>query len=170
MQYILRFEGAFRNDRDMDRFENSGEVREALKFLFSPEGALFRSFLLDEIVKSIDALSREQTRQLVNSLGLQDVRIPNLMPLAEKPMLPLAPEVTEHDRQVIQNVETVLRFLLKDSNFIVSSDLRTSFRRNQSLLQDFGPVLPAIMREIVPEVSERLVSRLSARILRDIMT
>lgn len=39
--------------------------------MFSPEGTFFRSFLLDEVVKSIDALSREQLVLLVSQLGLQ---------------------------------------------------------------------------------------------------
>jgi aarF domain-containing kinase len=39
--------------------------------VFSPEGTFFRSFLLDEVVKSIDALSREQLVLLVSQLGLQ---------------------------------------------------------------------------------------------------
>lgn len=41
------------------------------RFIFSPEGTFFRSFLLDEVVKSIDALSREQLVVLVSRLGLQ---------------------------------------------------------------------------------------------------
>jgi aarF domain-containing kinase len=43
----------------------------SLRFIFSPEGTFFRSFLLDEVVKSIDALSREQLVLLVSRLGLQ---------------------------------------------------------------------------------------------------
>lgn len=46
-------------------------VSAVLRFIFSPEGTFFRSFLLDEVVKSIDALSREQLVLLVSRLGLQ---------------------------------------------------------------------------------------------------
>lgn len=35
-------------------------TRAALRFMLSPEGAFFRDFMMDELVKSIDALSREQ--------------------------------------------------------------------------------------------------------------
>lgn len=35
-------------------------AREALKFVLSPEGSFFREFLMNEMVQSIDALSRKQ--------------------------------------------------------------------------------------------------------------
>jgi hypothetical protein len=50
------------------------------RFIFSPEGSFFRTFLLDEVVKSIDALSREQLVLLVQRLGLSGVRLPVLLP------------------------------------------------------------------------------------------
>lgn len=37
--------------------------------------AMRREFLVDELVKSIDALSREQFRALVASLGLQHLQV-----------------------------------------------------------------------------------------------
>ena len=37
-------------------------AREALKFVLSPEGAFFRDFLMNEMVQSIDALSRKQVQ------------------------------------------------------------------------------------------------------------
>ena len=39
-------------------------AREALKFVLSPEGAFFRDFLMNEMVQSIDALSRKQVQNL----------------------------------------------------------------------------------------------------------
>lgn len=50
------------------------------RFIFSPEGSFFRTFLLDEVVKSIDALSREQLVLLVTRLGLSGVQVPVLLP------------------------------------------------------------------------------------------
>jgi hypothetical protein len=37
-------------------------AREALTFVLSPDGRFLRDFLLDEIVKGIDALNRDQVR------------------------------------------------------------------------------------------------------------
>ena len=150
---------------------NSGEAREALRFLFSPEGALFRNFLMDELVKSIDALSREQFRQLVMSMGLQHMMVPNMIPFAERPMLPLSPTVTASDRQVLQNIHTILGFLLGGNSSIHTvTDLRAALQRSGSMARDLGPVLPTVIQEILPEVSERLVSRITARLLRDVLT
>lgn len=46
-------------------------AREALKFVLSKEGAFFREFLMNEIVVSIDGMSRKQLAMLVERLGLQ---------------------------------------------------------------------------------------------------
>lgn len=55
---------------------------------------------MDELVKSIDALSREQLALLVASLGLSRARLPVLLPGAAVASLPLAPKVSEEDRRV----------------------------------------------------------------------
>lgn len=60
--------------------QEDGSTREALKFILSPQGIFFREFVLDEVVKSIDALSREQFLLLVQQLGLQSVMLPVLLP------------------------------------------------------------------------------------------
>ena len=47
---------------------SNSAAREALKFFFSDEGALFREFLLDEVCDGVDALSREAARELFISI------------------------------------------------------------------------------------------------------
>lgn len=54
------------------------------RFVLSPEGAFFREFLLDEAVKSVDALSRDQFRQLLTLLGMQNAMVPVLLPGAAR--------------------------------------------------------------------------------------
>lgn len=66
--------------RQQKTLDSDGRLREALRFVFSPEGAFFREFIMDELVKSIDALSREQLAALVLRLGLEGVRLPVLLP------------------------------------------------------------------------------------------
>ena len=46
----------------------------------SSSGAWFRDFVMDELVKSVDALSRDQLYLLVQQLGLQAVALPVLLP------------------------------------------------------------------------------------------
>ena len=44
-------------------------TREALKFFFSNDGRLVREFVLEEVCNTVDALSRDATRELLISLG-----------------------------------------------------------------------------------------------------
>ena len=125
---------------------------------------------MDELVKSLDALSRDQFGKLVVSLGLQDWMVPNLIPFAERPMLSLSPDVTEEDRQVIQNIHTILNFLLGNTTLSTPSDFRSALLRGGTVVRDLGPVMPTVVQEMLPEVTERLFSRISARALREIMT
>lgn len=62
---------------------------------------------MDELVKSVDALSRDQLFLLVQSLGLQSVMLPVLVPGATRGALPLAPHVTPEDRKVVENMTKV---------------------------------------------------------------
>lgn len=66
--------------RQQNTLDSQGRLREALRFIFSPQGSFFRTFILDEVVKSIDALSREQLVMVVQRLGLENVRLPLLLP------------------------------------------------------------------------------------------
>lgn len=137
-------------------------MREALKFLFAPEGALFREFLLDELVKGVDALSREQLKGVVVSLGLQNVMLPVLLPFASRPLLPLAPKISEEDKIVIANIRKVLDFLLGgDSERIFNAT-------GPQFLQGLVPVLPGIAGEVAPEFVQKLTSRIAARLIREL--
>lgn len=141
--------------------QDSGEAREALKFLFSPDGQFFREFLMDEVVKSIDALSREQLAALVATLGLSAVRVPLLLPGATR-FLPLSPPMTAEDLQVVQNMSTILTWLLGDPS-------RMMARPDPALVADLLPYLPEVATGIVPDIASRLSSRIAARALREAM-
>ena len=60
------------------------KAREALKLLLSPEGQFFREFITNEVVLSIDAMSRAQLAALVARLGLAGVNLPVLFPGATR--------------------------------------------------------------------------------------
>lgn len=150
-----------RSTNSVNTGESSGEAREALKFLFSPDGQFFREFLMDEVVKSIDALSREQLAALVATLGLSAVRVPLLLPGATQ-LVPLAPLMTAEDRQVVQNMSTILTWLLGDPSRIMA-------RPDPALVADLLPYLPEVATGIVPDIASRLSSRIAARALREAM-
>lgn len=64
----------------MHALPGSTGAREALKLLLSPEGKFFREFITNEVVLSIDAMSRTQLVSLVERLGLSGIRLPVLLP------------------------------------------------------------------------------------------
>ncbi len=163
-------------------------------------GTWFRSFVMDELVRSVDALSRDQARALAMQLGLGAVNVPVLLPGARKQWLPLAPAVSEEDQRVVANVAKVLAFLT-----------RSSERRAQqaggvdaAVVTDLLPVLPTVAQEVrscarehasgtlvttsgrchrastallcplplwlqvLPELSQKLASRVAARLVREL--
>ncbi|GAQ84993.1 Predicted unusual protein kinase [Klebsormidium nitens] len=152
------------------------QTRAALNFMLSKDGEFFREFILDEVVKGIDAVSRERIAGLVAQQGLQAARIPLLLPGAVVP-IPLSPPITREDRAVADNVNKVLAF------FFAGTPLAESFensRRNQSALaplanpakllesvQDILPVLPSLATQVLPEIVNRLTSRVIARFIRE---
>lgn len=141
-----------------------GRTREALRFVFSPEGAFFRDFLTDELVKSIDALSREQLLQLLTTLGLQNASLPVLIPGASRLFLPLAPPLSPEDRQVVDNVAKLVNFLAGGNTLRMLGPAGL----DPSALRDLLPFLPAVATQMVPEVTRKLLSRISARLLREV--
>ncbi|WIA14252.1 hypothetical protein OEZ85_002788 [Tetradesmus obliquus] len=149
--------------RQQSTLDSQGRLREALRFIFSPEGSFFRTFLLDEVVKSIDALSREQLVLLVQRLGLAGVRVPVLLPGARQASVPLSPHISEEDRQVVDNVVKIVNFLTKGS-------LSGAGPADASLLLELLPVLPTVAREVLPQVTSQLISRISARAVRELYT
>ena len=143
----------------------SGSTREALKFVLSPDGEFFREFLLDEVVKSVDALSRDSARSLVASLGLEGVLVPVVLP-GVKPLLPLAPTVSDEDRKQVANVQKIVDFLTGGTG-LAAGNPAAPF--DPQAVAELGPLLPSIALEIVPELNRRLVSRIGARLIKDVM-
>lgn len=140
------------------------QTRAALAFLLSEKGNFFREFLLDEIVKGIDAITREQLVQILALLGVGNASpVFSLVPGPFKPPAALVPTVTEEDRVILNNVEKILEFLTAGSSIS-----RTGQGVNVAqVVQELLPVLPGISARVLPEVLSRLSSRIAARIIRD---
>ncbi|KAL0029176.1 hypothetical protein WJX79_000719 [Trebouxia sp. C0005] len=145
-----------------DRSQTPESAREALKFVFSAEGAFFRDFIMDEVVRSIDAMSRAQLKALVEFLGLTGASIPVFLPGSLK-FIPLTPDLNPEDKKVMENVKKLGNFLTGgDAAGLIggSSDPR--------VVREITPFLPNVATEIAPEVFKRLASRLSARAVREL--
>ncbi|GIL68594.1 hypothetical protein Vafri_21849 [Volvox africanus] len=164
---------------------SASRTRAALRFIFSPEGALFRDFMLDELVKSIDALSREQAIALLQTLGLQGVQVPLLLPGVSRPFIPLAPTLTPEDRRVVDNLAKIMGFLTRGFAqgeqpllerqqqqglvaVAVGAPTAQMFSNSAAVAGELLPVLPAVATEVIPQVISRLASRAVARTVREV--
>ncbi|KAF7086929.1 hypothetical protein CFC21_090172 [Triticum aestivum] len=141
--------------------ENPIKARAALSFLLSDRGDFFREFILDEIVKAIDAVSREQLLQIASSFGVRNpVPVFGMVPVRSGALLPT---ITEEDRVILNNVEKVVKFLSAGTaNPTANGDVNVV-----SLVQELLPVLPSITSKILPDVLSRLSSRVFARVIRE---
>ncbi|XP_042520450.1 uncharacterized protein sll0005-like [Macadamia integrifolia] len=142
------------------------QTRAALAFLLSDKGSFFREFLLDEVVKGIDAVSREQLVQIMAILRIGNSAPIFTMVSAFGPFKreALIPTITDEDRVILNNVQKVLDFLaagtLKSKTLDQGVDIAQA-------VQVLLPVLPGISATILPEVLNRLSSRVLARLIRD---
>lgn len=146
--------------------EQQIETRVALSFLLSEKGNFFREFLLDEIVKGIDAVTREQLVKITASLG-----IGNVIPIMQ--MVPgfgsirpvaLLPTVTAEDKVILNNVQRVVEFLTAGSSISTKPNQVVDATR---VIRELLPVLPGISFTVLPEVVGRLTSRVMARLIQD---
>ncbi|XP_073284125.1 uncharacterized protein [Primulina huaijiensis] len=142
------------------------QTRAALAFLLSDKGNFFRDFLLDEIVKGIDAITREQLVQIMLLLGIRNISpvfglIPTLGPFRTAALLPT---ITEEDKVILNNVQKIVGFL--GAGTVPSSDKGINVPQ---LIQELLPVFPGLTAKVLPEVLNRLSSRVLARIFRDML-
>ena len=153
----------------------SSDAREALTFVFSPQGRFFRDFIIDEIVKGIDASARVQAAETVSALGLSNVRLPLLLPFATSfRSVSLAPHVTQDDRDVVANCAKLLAFLT-GGKFEAGAAQAEGAAASGSMLpaitprlvQELLPFMPDVAREIAPALLQRLGSRIAARTIRE---
>jgi aarF domain-containing kinase len=68
-------------------------TREALRFFFSPEGEVFREFMLEEVVTVVDASGRGAIQELTRSLGLGNLPVPSFFRA-------MNPALSDQDRNV----------------------------------------------------------------------
>ncbi|KAL9237822.1 hypothetical protein vseg_012325 [Gypsophila vaccaria] len=153
---------------NMSKSEQQVQTRAALAFLLSDKGNFFREFLLDEIVKGIDAVTREQLVKVMAVLGIgNSVPIMGLVPTFGliRPAA-LLPSVTEEDKVILNNVQQIAEFLTAGSSVSRNPNEGIDIAR---VTRDLLPLLPGISVTILPDILSRLSSRVMARLVRDIM-
>mmetsp|Transcript_5158 Transcript_5158/g.7268 ORF Transcript_5158/g.7268 Transcript_5158/m.7268 type:complete len:806 (+) Transcript_5158:203-2620(+) len=150
-------------------------AREALRFFFSPEGKVFREFILEEVVSVVDASSREAAQELAKSLGLDSLPVPSFFRA-------LNPALSDQDRQMVQQIRKLVQFLLGDfeggmtpdgmesnspnaNRFTRAQQLFTNRESNDRLgnlipvLQEYAPQLREFGSLLVVRLSEKGISR-----------
>ncbi|KAK7344656.1 hypothetical protein VNO77_14539 [Canavalia gladiata] len=142
------------------------QTRAALAFLLSDRGSFFREFLLDEIVKGIDAVTREQLVRIMSLLGIQNATPVFSMVPTVGPFKPAAliPTITEEDEVILNNVQKIVEFLTAGSSLSRTSGQALNI---PEIIQELLPVLPGISVKVLPDVLGRLSSRVLARLIRD---
>ncbi|KAK1395415.1 UbiB domain protein [Heracleum sosnowskyi] len=142
------------------------QTRAALAFLLSEKGNFFREFLLDEIVKGIDAITRQQLVQVMAVLGIGNTAPVFSMVPAFGRIRPvgLVPTITEEDKIILNNVQKIADFLTSGASTPRSSNQVENIRQ---VIQELLPLLPGLSTTVLPEVVNRLSQRVAARILRD---
>ena len=159
--------------------KTSGET--TMKFIISEEAGFFRDLLLDEVVKSIDALTRQQLWLLADVLGLRNAFVPLLVPGALRPFMPIAPRVTAEDKKLIQNIVKAINFLSGDKDMLQESSRvenmlvvnprvlqSTVTSVNPNLVRELLPFVPSMTSDILPKITAKLLNRITARAVREV--
>ncbi|KAK6161792.1 hypothetical protein DH2020_005173 [Rehmannia glutinosa] len=141
-------------------------VLEGIALVGNPEFAIVDEAYpyIAQIVKGIDAVTREQLVQIMAFLGVGNVTpvfslVPTLGPIRTTALLP---SITEEDKVILNNVQKIVEFLAAGS--AASSNQGVNVPQ---VIQELLPVLPGLSAKVLPEVLSRLSSRVFARIIRD---
>jgi len=126
-------------------------VREALRFFFSPEGQVFREFMLEEIVTVVDASSRDAVLELSKSLGLNNLPVPSFLRA-------LNPELSPEDKEMVQQIRVLIQFLLGDFEAGTGGN-NQRLREIVPVLREYAPQLRDYGSLLVVRLSEKSISR-----------
>mmetsp|Transcript_2341 Transcript_2341/g.5761 ORF Transcript_2341/g.5761 Transcript_2341/m.5761 type:complete len:824 (-) Transcript_2341:82-2553(-) len=132
-------------------------VREALRFFFSPDGGVFREFILEEIVSFVDNSGREASQEVMMALGLNNLPMPSLIRA-------LSPELSSNDKQNVQQMRKLSQFLVGDIEGALSpgNGLQRNSQRIRDLLpvvREYGPQLRDFAALVGVRLTEKSVSR-----------
>jgi len=144
--------GGNNNPQDNNQKEEDEEtVREALRFFFSPDGQVFREFMLEEIVTVVDASSREAVIELTRSIGLNNLPIPSFLKA-------LNPALSEQDKEMVQQIRVLIQFLSGDFD-AGNTDNNQRLRQIIPVVREFAPSLRDYGALLIARLSEKSISR-----------
>lgn len=130
--------------------QDESTVREALRFFFSPEGNVFREFMLEEVVTVVDASGRDAAQELVRSLGLNSLPVPSFVRA-------LSPELSEQDRRMVDQIRKLVQFLLGDFDGSIGNNQR--LREMVPVVREYSPQLREFGTLLAARLTEKSISR-----------
>ena len=143
-----RLENLLRNARSSQDYDLSQVVDQTLEFLSSERGALIRNNLIDEIVKTVDALSR-------NALHSATYALRNRVGLAVNE----TPGASTEQEKTIENIKRIWNILQQTRGF---DPARIAPQISQLV---FKPEV----QHIGQQVASRLAQRAIARLIREVL-
>lgn len=143
-----RLENLLRNARSSQDYDLSQVVDQTLEFLSSERGALIRNNLIDEIVKSVDALGR-------NALHSATYALRNRVGLAVNE----TPGASTEQEKTIENIKRIWNILQQTRGF---DPARIAPQISQLV---FKPEV----QHIGQQVASRLAQRAIARLIREVL-
>ncbi|KJH72163.1 ABC1 kinase family protein [Aliterella atlantica] len=153
-----RLENLLRNARNSQDYNVNQVLDETLEFLSSERGALIRNNLIDEVAKSVDALSRDALHNVTNTLRdrLQNVSWGKPIAMAVNP----TPAATSEQEQTLEHIKRIWSILQETRGF----DAAKVSSQVPQLLANPG------VQQIGRQVAGRLASKAIARLIREVLT
>jgi len=134
-------------------------TREALRFFFSPEGDVFREFMLEEIAAAVDALSREATRELAVRIGIRNLPVPSLFRY-------LSPELSPQEERTIGELRILVDFLfgnfdgpMGDNGTKANNNYNQRLRQLIPVVREYAPQLQQFGTLLLARLTEKAISR-----------
>ena len=119
--------------------ETAERAREALTFFFSSDGEIFRTFLLDEVVRAADALSREALTELTMTPAITTLSRLPAPPGSRALLQALAPPLTEADQKVVASIRKLTDFFLGNLDVVAAADAELPRSNNPAVLGALAP-------------------------------
>ena len=150
-----RLENLLKNARSSDEYNLNQVLDETLEFLSSERGALIRNNLIDELAKSIDALSKDALNSVTNNVRDRLFNNPWAKPIAMA-IMPVPAANTEQE-QTLEHIKRIWGILQETRGF----DATKVSSQIPQLLSNPGVQLMG------RQVAGRLTSKVVARLIRE---
>ncbi len=150
-----RLENLLKNARSSEEYNLNQVLDETLEFLSSERGALIRNNLIDELAKSVDALSKDALHNVTNNLRDRLLNTPWGKPMAM--VVNPVPAASTEQEQTLDHIKRIWGILQETRGFDpakVSSQI-------PQLLANPG------VQQIGRQVAGRLASKTIARLIRE---